>query len=76
MEPDGGGIVLITPASAANGTYPSGTSVKLTALPASGYQFNSWSGDVTGNSNPITIIMDNDKNITANFYKSVIPIET
>jgi uncharacterized repeat protein (TIGR02543 family) len=76
VYPEGRGIVLLTPAPNADGTYPSGTSVKLTALPASGYHFNSWSGDLTGNTNPVTIIIDNNKNITANFYKSAIPVET
>ena len=76
VNPYEAGIVLKTPAPNADGTYPNGTSVKLTALPASGYHFNSWSGDLTGNTNPVTIIIDNNKNITANFYKSAIPVET
>ena len=75
-EPIGGGIVLKTPASSADGTCPSGTPVKLNAVPASRYKFKSWSGDLTGNSNPIAILMDENKTITANFSKSFVPVET
>ena len=48
-------------------TYPGGTSVQLTAVPNSGYTFTSWSGDASGSVNPLTIIMNSDKAITANF---------
>jgi uncharacterized repeat protein (TIGR02543 family)/uncharacterized delta-60 repeat protein len=46
---------------------PEGTEVTITALPDSGYEFNGWSGDASGTTNPITITMDADKTITANF---------
>ena len=48
-------------------TYPGGTSVQLTAVPNSGYTFTSWSVDATGSVNPLTITMNSDKAITANF---------
>ena len=48
-------------------TYDTGTQVTLTATPNSGYKFSRWSGAVTGTTNPITITMDADKSITANF---------
>ena len=47
--------------------YDFGTSVVLTATPAVGYSFVSWSGDASGSSNPLKVTMDGDKNITANF---------
>ena len=62
--------------TAANGTvaknpnqaaYDSNTTVQLTAAPATGYHFTSWSGDLTGATNPVTVTMDANKNITANF---------
>ncbi|TVZ56903.1 putative repeat protein (TIGR02543 family)/predicted secreted protein (Por secretion system target) [Lutibacter sp. Hel_I_33_5] len=53
-----------------NGIYTDGTSVTLTATPDTGYQFNGWSGDATGTTNPLTITMDADKNITAMFIKT------
>jgi uncharacterized repeat protein (TIGR02543 family) len=47
--------------------YDYGVPVDLTATPASGYQFIGWSGDASGNANPLTVIMDADKTITATF---------
>ena len=61
---DDGGSVSINPAG---GSYEAGTQVTLTASPKSGYQFNGWSGDASGFSNPLTITMDGNKTITANF---------
>ncbi|MFD2561685.1 InlB B-repeat-containing protein [Aquimarina rubra] len=50
-----------------NGTYDDGTSVILTATPDAGYQFDGWSGDASGTTNPLTITMDADKTVTALF---------
>jgi uncharacterized repeat protein (TIGR02543 family) len=47
--------------------YDQGTQVSLKAVPASGYDFSSWSGDVSGTTNPITVTMDSNKSVTANF---------
>jgi len=58
------GTVLKNPE---NLTYNSGSTVELTATPEPGYTFASWSGDATGISNPLTVNMNSDKNITANF---------
>ena len=46
------------------------TDVQITAIPSSGYEFLNWSGNVpvgSESNNPITITMDSDKSITANF---------
>jgi len=51
-------------------TYTSGSNVELTATPNSGYTFTSWSGDATGTTNPLTVTMNANKNITANFTLS------
>lgn len=48
-------------------TYDPGTEVTITAIPDSGYEFSAWSGDASGTDNPITITMDSDMSITANF---------
>ncbi len=54
-------------------SYSSGATVQLTATPNSGYTFTSWTGDATGTTNPLTVTMNSDKNITANFTADVIP---
>lgn len=45
----------------------SGRLVQLTALAHPGYRFAGWSGDVVGTRNPIHLIMDANKHITASF---------
>ena len=51
-------------------TFPgitTGSTVTLEALPASGYSFSHWNGDVTGTANPTTLYADRSKTIAANF---------
>jgi uncharacterized repeat protein (TIGR02543 family) len=48
--------------------------VQLTAVPNEGYLFQDWSGDADGTANPLTITMDADKHVTANFKLTVLPI--
>jgi uncharacterized repeat protein (TIGR02543 family) len=47
--------------------YNYGENVELTATPNSGYTFDSWSGDATGSTNPITVLMNQNKTVTANY---------
>ena len=54
-------------------SYDSGASVTLTATADSNYTFSSWSGDISSSVNPITITMDVNKNITANFTANALP---
>jgi hypothetical protein len=48
-------------------TFTDSALVQLEAVPVSGYSFENWSGDLNSTANPITILVDCDKNITANF---------
>jgi uncharacterized repeat protein (TIGR02543 family) len=47
--------------------YNYGDAVTLTAVPSSGWSFSGWSGDLSGETNPVTVTMDGNKNITATF---------
>jgi uncharacterized repeat protein (TIGR02543 family) len=49
--------------------YNSGEIVVLTATPALGYTFTGWTGSATGIQNPLSVTMNADKNITANFVE-------
>lgn len=51
-------------------TYDPGTEVSINAIPDSEYEFSEWTGNVPQgheNDNPVTITMDSDMSITANF---------
>jgi uncharacterized repeat protein (TIGR02543 family) len=63
----GQGSVTLNPSG---GTYNQGTVVTVTANPSSGWQFDDWSGDLSGSANPTTITMNSNKSVTANFSES------
>ena len=50
--------------------YVDGAQVTLTATPDNGYTFDSWSGDASGNNNPLNVAMSRSKSITANFTQT------
>ena len=60
----GGGSVSLSPSG---GVYDVGTLVTLTAVPVSGGSFLGWGGALSGTSNPITLLVDGNKSVTANF---------
>lgn len=64
VDPAGTGTVTATPPG---GSYPAGTAVTLTAVPAMGYKFDHWSGDVSGTSSTVTITIDKNTSVTAHF---------
>jgi len=53
--------------------YLEDSEVILTPVPSTGYRFSSWSGDIVSSANPLTVTMDADKSITANFLKNGKP---
>jgi hypothetical protein len=63
-----GGAVTKSPDAA---SYPANAVVTLTASPNSVFSFNDWSGDASGTNNPLTIIVNSNKAITANFVSPV-----
>ncbi|WP_068473317.1 glycoside hydrolase family 9 protein [Saccharicrinis aurantiacus] len=60
----GQGSIVISPIG---GIYDEGTIVSLSAVAASGYMFSGWSGDVISNDIDITVTMNTNKSITAEF---------
>jgi len=55
--------------------YDSGFTVKLTATPSAGYEFDSWSGDYKGNENPLFLTLTQDTEIYANFVQKTTAIQ-
>jgi alpha-tubulin suppressor-like RCC1 family protein len=53
-------------------SFPYGTTVTLTAKPADGYHFTGWSGAVISTDNPLNVVMDSTKTLTANFEENVV----
>ncbi len=66
---DGQGQVNVNPRANA---YATNQSVTLTAVPGSGQSFLNWSGDASGTQNPINVLMNQSKVITANFTSEPI----
>ncbi len=65
----GDGKVLVNPS---NTTYSYGEKVKISAVPDSGWSFSGWSGDISGSAISPMILIDNDKNINANFVQAIV----
>jgi uncharacterized repeat protein (TIGR02543 family)/uncharacterized repeat protein (TIGR01451 family) len=60
----GSGSIVKDPDQA---TYHYGDTVLLTAVPAAGWGFREWSGDVGGSDNPLSLFIDGDKTVIAIF---------
>jgi hypothetical protein len=64
VSPEGTGSITLDPDKE---FYKYNESISLTAVANSGYNFSSWSGDLSGSSNPETLIIDDNKSVTAEF---------
>ena len=74
--PPAGGQVTLEPTQPVKG-YVTGTIVTVTASPNQGFDFNDWTGDITGKGTIILITMEKDENIAANFtQKPVVAANT
>ena len=60
----GGGSVTTNPPIA---SLACGDTVNLTAVPGRGWQFASWSGDAVGAQNPLSMLMNRPRSVTATF---------
>lgn len=65
VDPLGSGTI-----SPSSGTYEGGTQINIVAMPGIGFMFDHWSGDISGTSNPSTLVIDANKNITAHFIRA------
>jgi len=65
INPEDGGFV-----NPNGGTVTEGEQISLIATPAEEFNFDSWSGAATGTSSNVSVIMDDNKVITANFIKN------
>ncbi|MEO0224914.1 MAG: sugar-binding protein, partial [candidate division WOR-3 bacterium] len=70
INPQEAGVVASYPISS-NNQYPHNTLITLQAIPRSGWKFINWSGDIFSTSTLISLIMDNDKSLTANFEQTI-----
>lgn len=58
------------------GTYNAGTVVTVTATPDGTHDFAGWSGDAGGTSNPVSLLIDSNKTVQANFSPKVFALTT
>lgn len=52
-------------------SFPSPATARVEAVPATGYRFDQWSGDLDGSANPSDLVVDSRKNVQANFLPLV-----
>jgi uncharacterized repeat protein (TIGR02543 family) len=64
LATNGLGTIALSPPG---GSYLSNTLVTATAAPATGWIFTGWSGATNGNTNPLSLTIDNNTVLTANF---------
>ena len=68
-NPTEGGTVSPT-----NGQYESGDVATVTATPNAEYVFEKWTGGVTGTSSSVSVTMNGNKSVVANFIKKQYPL--
>ncbi|MCW4028890.1 MAG: PQQ-binding-like beta-propeller repeat protein [Candidatus Bathyarchaeota archaeon] len=55
----------------ANATFLSGTTVDLSATGSTGWHFVNWTGNLSGSTNPTSILLDGNKTVIATFERDV-----
>jgi uncharacterized repeat protein (TIGR02543 family) len=58
------------------GTVDEGQQVSITAAPTAEYVFDKWTGAASGSNKIVSVIMDSDKSVTANFIKKKYTLTT
>ena len=75
VSPTDGGQIKINDIIAIPGLnyiFESGITLTVEAIPASGYTFSDWSGDLTSTSSTESVVLTCDKTITANFTQAFV----
>ncbi len=67
--PEGSGTV-----EPAEGNFEVNERIAIEAIPFEGYVFQGWEGDIDGNENPESVLLDNDKIITVRFSPRDYPL--
>jgi DNA-binding beta-propeller fold protein YncE len=70
LSGDQGGSVMVDGVEHAlpwSGAFGCGTTVTLEAVPNTCWQFDGWTGDLSGSDSPVMLSIDGDKNVTATF---------
>jgi hypothetical protein len=65
--PAGAGRLFSDPSSCLSEGCVSGTEVNLAVVPEDGYIFLGWDGDISGIGTSVSVVVDSDKSVTANF---------
>ncbi|OSY88218.1 hypothetical protein WH52_05390 [Tenacibaculum holothuriorum] len=70
LKHDNGNINVSSSGKHEGNKYKANSTIELTAIPETGYEFENWSDGASGITNPLTITMNANKNITAIFKQS------
>ena len=66
--PEGAGTITRS-VTASGSSYPSGTTITLTAVPSPGYAFVGWAGEIAGSAPTTTVVMSNHRSVVARFLR-------
>ncbi len=73
ITPPSSGTVNV-PSQTCTGGYTAGSTISLTAIANAGYLFQEWGGDVSGTSNPLTVLMNGNKSVNLAFKPIPLPL--
>jgi len=74
VRTEGEGTVSERVVQAKSTDYPEGTIVELTANPADGWRFSHWEGEADTEKNPIELVIDEARDVTAVFLRRDYPL--
>lgn len=71
LESVGNGTISSTPTQA---SYAPGSLVTLTATPFAGATFSGWGGDISGSTNPVVVLLNTNKSVSATFLSTNVDL--